>query len=43
MKTITIAIDGIAVIVNKENEMNDAAKDFIRDIYVGKITKWNGK
>ena len=43
LKEITIAIDGIAVIVNKENEMNDAAKDFIRDIYVGKITKWNGK
>ena len=43
LKEITIAIDGIAVIVNTENEMNDAAKDFIRDIYVGKITKWNGK
>lgn len=43
LKEITIAIDGIAVIVNKENEMNDAAKDFIRDIYVGKITRWNGK
>lgn len=43
LKEITIAIDGIAVIVNKENEMNDASKDFIRDIYVGKITKWNGK
>ena len=43
LKEITIAIDGIAVIVKKENEMNDAAKDFIRDIYVGKITKWNGK
>ena len=43
LKEITSAIDGIAVIVNKENEMNDAAKDFIRDIYVGKITKWNGK
>lgn len=43
LKEITIAIDGIAVIVNKENEMNDVAKDFIRDIYVGKITKWNGK
>lgn len=43
LKEITIAIDGIAVIVNKENEMNDASKDFIRDIYVGKITKWNDK
>ncbi|MGN0739692.1 MAG: substrate-binding domain-containing protein [Treponema sp.] len=43
LKEITIAIDGIAVIVNKENEMNEAAKDFIRDIYVGKITKWSGK
>ncbi len=39
---ITMAIDGIAVIVNKSNPLDSAKADTIRDIYMGKIQKWNG-
>ena len=41
LKEITIAIDGIAVIVNKENPMDNAEIETVRDIYMGKIQKWN--
>ena len=36
-----LAIDGIAVIVNKENPKSDLASDDITKIYVGEITKWS--
>lgn len=36
-----IALDGIAVIVNKENPVSDVTKDAVRSIYVGEITKWS--
>ena len=36
-----IAIDGIAVIVNKENPLDDIAKDTVKNIYVGDTVKWN--
>ena len=36
-----LAIDGIAVIVNKENAKSDLASDDITKIYVGEITKWS--
>lgn len=39
-KGTQIALDGIAVIVNKENTLNNAAKDSINGIYTGSITKW---
>ncbi|MGL6108160.1 phosphate ABC transporter substrate-binding protein [Romboutsia sp.] len=35
-----IAIDGIAVIVNKNNEVKDLTLDQIKGIYTGKITNW---
>ncbi len=39
---ITMAIDGIAVIVNKSNPLDSAKAETIRDIYMGNIQKWNG-
>ena len=39
-KGTQIALDGIAVIVNKENTLNNASKDSINGIYTGSITKW---
>ena len=38
---IKIATDGIAVIVNKENELNDISKENIAEIYMGNITSWD--
>ena len=35
-----IAKDGIAVIVNTENEVSDLSLDQIKQIYVGEITDW---
>ena len=35
-----VAQDGIAVIVNPSNEIRHITLDQIRDIYLGKITKW---
>ncbi|MDF2950217.1 MAG: phosphate transporter substrate-binding protein PhoT family, partial [Sedimentibacter sp.] len=37
----TLAIDGIAVIVNKENPMADISSENITKIYTGEITKWS--
>ena len=36
-----LAIDGIAVIVNKENPKSDIASGDITNIYTGEITKWS--
>ena len=36
----TVAQDGIAVIVNPVNEIRFITIDQVRDIYLGKITKW---
>ena len=36
-----IALDGIAVIVNKANPAANLAKDTIRQIFTGDITKWS--
>ena len=41
LKEITIAIDGIAVVVNKSNPMDDAKIETVRNIYMGKIQKWS--
>ncbi|MGN9166088.1 substrate-binding domain-containing protein [Tissierellaceae bacterium HCP3S3_D8] len=37
----TIAIDGIAVIVNKENIVENIDLEDIKAIYIGEITNWN--
>ena len=39
--TITvIATDGIAVIVNKDNKINELGKAKVADIFMGKTTEW---
>ncbi|MGL5329668.1 MAG: phosphate ABC transporter substrate-binding protein [Peptostreptococcaceae bacterium] len=35
-----IALDGIAVITNKGNEVKDLTLEQVKDIYTGKITNW---
>lgn len=40
IEAIAIAIDGIAVVVNKDNAANDLTKDQIKDIFNGKIKNW---
>ncbi len=36
-----IALDGIVVILNKENEVKDLSMDDLYKIYTGEITNWN--
>ena len=36
----TIAIDGIAVIVNKNNSVDNLTSEQIKEIYTGEITEW---
>lgn len=37
---IKIAIDGIAVIINKENPTESASIQSVKDLYIGTISKW---
>lgn len=41
VKEVTIAIDGIAVVVNNENRVENLTKDDIEKIFTGKSTKWS--
>jgi phosphate transport system substrate-binding protein len=41
LTAVTIAMDGISVIVNKNNELDGLTKDQVKKIYTGEITKWN--
>lgn len=38
---ITIAMDGIAVIVNHENPVNDLSSEAVKDIFMGNAYEWN--
>ena len=38
---MTIAMDGIAVIVSNGNEVNGLTTEQVRDIYMGEITEWS--
>lgn len=40
---LVIAQDGIAVIVNNNNPVENLTTDQVRDIYIGEITKWTLK
>ncbi len=40
LKETVLALDGIAVIVNKENSVNDLDMETIAKIYKGEITNW---
>ena len=35
-----IAMDGIAIVVNKDNSLDDISTDSIKGIYTGEITSW---
>ena len=41
LKDTKIALDGIAVIVNKENDKTDITSEQIKEIYTGSITLWS--
>lgn len=41
LKNTVIALDGIAVIVNKENPVSDLTKDEVMNIYTGELTSWD--
>jgi phosphate transport system substrate-binding protein len=36
-----IALDGIAVVVNRANSLKELSKSQVRDIFMGKITNWS--
>lgn len=40
LKQTVIAIDGIAVIVNKESRINELSSEQVKDIFTGKIMDW---
>lgn len=41
VKAIKIAMDGIAIIVNKDNDIEDISKDAVKKIYTCDITEWS--
>ena len=41
LKEIIVAIDGIAVIVNSENQVSDLSLEQIKNIYTGAISDWS--
>ena len=41
LNSIKIALDGIAVIVNKENNLDSITSEQIKNIYTGSLTKWS--
>ena len=40
VKATAIALDGIAVVVNKANTVDDISTDTVKGIYTGDITSW---
>ena len=41
LKATVIATDGIAVIVNKANPMDELTSDQIKEIYTGEVLAWD--
>ena len=41
LKGIKIAIDGIAVIVNKDNSLDSITSEQVKSIFTGKVTDWS--
>jgi phosphate transport system substrate-binding protein len=37
----TVAIDGLAIVVNKKNNLKEISRDQLKLVYEGKITKWS--
>ncbi len=40
-KKITVALDGLAVVVNPKNPVSNLTMQELKDIFTGKITNWN--
>ena len=40
LESITIAMDGIAVIVNTNNELSDITSENVKEIFTGGVTSW---
>ena len=40
IKVQVLAIDGLAVIVNKSNKLDSISKDNVKKIFLGEITEW---
>lgn len=38
---LSIALDGIAVIVNRENSVDEMDTETLRNIYTGSVTSWD--
>lgn len=41
LNSIKIALDGIAVIVNKDNTLDSITSEQIKNVYTGSLTKWS--
>ena len=41
LKATAIAMDGIAVIVNKNNTLDDITSDQVKSVYLGDVTSWD--
>ena len=41
LKGTKIAIDGIAVIVNKDNSLDSITSEQVKSIFTGKVTDWS--
>ena len=41
LKATAIAMDGIAVSVNKNNTLDDITSDQVKSIYLGDVTSWD--
>ena len=41
LKAETIALDGIAVIVNKDNSLDSITSEQVKSIFTGKVTDWS--
>ena len=40
VKATKIALDGIAVIVNKDNDVDELTSDQVKAVYTGETTTW---
>lgn len=41
LNTLSIALDGIAIIINPSNTMSDISLENIKNIFIGEFTNWN--
>ena len=41
LTSTAIAMDGIAVIVNKNNDIEDITSEQVKNIFLGEVTDWS--